>query len=570
MNSMKNEQPYKGNLKRLHRVISENITKINLKSKIPFPPKKSNKNSKQNSLSKKTKQKLSNRLPLVKDINSSNTYHQLLTISTNITTQTKKVSCLNIINESNFNAIKKKINFHKKENTLIRTRSGKKNFHCRKTSSSCLDNSSTSNKENINVNFNNSTFNGFENSTFNCENKRTINDIKEEYLITIRNNESIQNKIQNDADDKMKILKEKYKKIFDDIPKEINLQEQINKINLGNFSYNINNLELNKNNNSLFTRKEYKQLLTTENKLEYGNSILEEYFLKQEITKDILLKHEITPKMRLKMVDWMIEVFHNLKCKDITFFTAVNLMDRFFIKTKNKYLPENLHLIGMCSIFIASKFCEIYPIKLNILIQKVGHNKFSKEEILKMEEIIMINLDYDILRPSSLEFAEYFFEELFSFFENNFNIHNKCLGEYLKEFIVQLNVKITLDKFYFDKCESVQKYTDKMRSFLWLVVIYLLKMCCHDYEITQEKPSLIAASCILVGIRICEILNKENYVNELFMENISKISKENQYSLLLCSSNILSKTQNFQKEYEGVYNLYNTHFEVISKIQFHK
>ena len=224
----------------------------------------------------------------------------------------------------------------------------------------------------------------------------------------------------------------------------------------------------------------------------------------------------------------------------------------------------------MCSIFIASKFCEIYPIKLNILIQKVGHNKFNKEEILKMEEIIMISLDYDILRPNSLEFAEYFFEELFSFFENNFNIHNKCLGEYLKEFILQLNVKITLDKFYFDKCESIQKYTEKMRSFLWLVIIYLLNMCCHDYEIIQEKPSLIAASCILVGIRICEILNKENYVNELFMENISNISKENQYNLLLCCSNILSKAQNFQKEYEGVYNLYNTHFEVINKIQFHK
>ena len=105
---MKNEQSYKGNLKRLHRVISENLTKINLKSKIPFPPKNSNKNAKENSLSKISKKKLNNRISLIKDINSSNTYHQLLTISTNITTQTKKVSCLNVINESNYNAIKKK------------------------------------------------------------------------------------------------------------------------------------------------------------------------------------------------------------------------------------------------------------------------------------------------------------------------------------------------------------------------------------------------------------------------------------------------------------------------------
>ena len=61
-------------------------------------------------------------------------------------------------------------------------------------------------------------------------------------------------------------------------------------------------------------------------------------------------------------------------------------------------------------------------------------------------------------------------------------------------------------------------------------------MCNHDYELIQEKPSLIAASSILVGMRICEILNNENYVNELFIENLSKISKENQYNLLFCSS----------------------------------
>jgi cyclin B len=272
--------------------------------------------------------------------------------------------------------------------------------------------------------------------------------------------------------------------------------------------------------------------------------------------------------MRLKMIDWMIEVFYNLKCKDITFFTCVNIMDRFFILTKKKFKPENLHLIGICSIFIASKFCEVYPIKLINLIEKVGHNKFSKNDILNMEKMILECLNYDILRPYSIDFAEYFFEDLFSFFENNFNIHNKYLEEYLRNFIEKLNIKICLDKFYFDKCESVKKYNEKMRNFLWLVIIYLLKMCNHDYELIQEKPSLIAASSILVGMRICEILNNENYVNELFIENLSKISKENQYNLLFCSSKILTKAQNFHKENNDIHNLYNTHFEMINQIHF--
>ena len=551
-----NEENLKG--KKMKKAISENLKTIDLKTNIPFPKKNNLKENIRTIISKN--KRIKRRIPLSKEINSSN--FENLTISTNITTQRKK----DYINDNNIEALKKNINFNKKENSLIRTRSGKKNNQSFKTSPEKSNSSNNKeNVENLNIKFDYDKFKEIE--KFNIDNKRINNYIKEEDFNLIKNNNNnIENIIKNDSYKQIKLLKEKYKKIFDN--ENNNLQNEINKINIGLFSYNINNIEINKNQRALFTRKEYKQLLTTENKLEYGNLILEEFFLKQETTKNILINHEITPKMRLKMIDWMIEVFYNLKCKDITFFTCVNIMDRFFILTKKKFKPENLHLIGICSIFIASKFCEVYPIKLINLIEKVGHNKFSKNDILNMEKMILECLNYDILRPYSIDFAEYFFEDLFSFFENNFNIHNKYLEEYLRNFIEKLNIKICLDKFYFDKCESVKKYNEKMRNFLWLVIIYLLKMCNHDYELIQEKPSLIAASSILVGMRICEILNNENYVNELFIENLSKISKENQYNLLFCSSKILTKAQNFHKEYNDIHNLYNTHFEMINQIHF--
>ena len=551
-----NEENLKG--KKMKKAISENLKTIDLKTKIPFPKKNNIKENISSIISKN--KRIKRRIPLSKEINSSN--FENLTISTNITTQRKK----EYRNDNNIEVLKRKINFNKKENSLIRTRSGKKNNQSFKTSPEKSNSSNNKeNVENLNIKFDYDKFKEIE--KFNIDNKRFNNYIKEEDFNLIKNNNNnIENIIKNDSYKQIKLLKEKYKKIFDN--ENNNLQNEINKINIGLFSYNINNIEINKNQRALFTRKEYKQLLTTENKLEYGNLILEEFFLKQETTKNILINHEITPKMRLKMIDWMIEVFYNLKCKDITFFTCVNIMDRFFILTKTKFKPENLHLIGICSIFIASKFCEVYPIKLINLIEKVGHNKFSKNDILNMEKMILECLNYDILRPYSIDFAEYFFEDLFSFFENNFNIHNKYLEEYLRNFIEKLNIKICLDKFYFDKCESVKKYNEKMRNFLWLVIIYLLKMCNHDYELIQEKPSLIAASSILVGMRICEILNNENYVNELFIENLSKISKENQYNLLFYSSKILTKAQNFHKENNDIHNLYNTHFEMINQIHF--
>ncbi len=46
-----------------------------------------------------------------------------------------------------------------------------------------------------------------------------------------------------------------------------------------------------------------------------------------------LSKHEVKPKHRAAMVDWMIEVLKKFDCQDITFFKAVAIMDCFYAKT---------------------------------------------------------------------------------------------------------------------------------------------------------------------------------------------------------------------------------------------
>lgn len=69
---------------------------------------------------------------------------------------------------------------------------------------------------------------------------------------------------------------------------------------------------------------------------EYGDSI--DLYMreleKQFVTTDCLLVHKITPALRSRMIDWMIEVLTNFKCDDLTFFLAVSLLDRYF---KNKH-----------------------------------------------------------------------------------------------------------------------------------------------------------------------------------------------------------------------------------------
>jgi cyclin B len=270
----------------------------------------------------------------------------------------------------------------------------------------------------------------------------------------------------------------------------------------------------------------------------------------------------------MKMVDWIVEIYYNYKTSDNTFFTTINIMDRFFFNTNIKYTPDDLQLIGMCSVFIASKFCEIYPIKLKFLIEKIGYNKYNKEQILKMEENILSCLNYDILRPTLLDFCNYYLQEIFNYFENNYNIKSKILYQYLTNFIQNSKINLYFDNLnYFEKFNDSKKFTENYQKFFRLVVIYLLKMCCHDYDIINEKISLISASCIIVAFKITGQINNEKYINKIILDKLINMSKEDEITLITLSEKILKRAQNYQKYYNGINNLYRTHFETLNYVQ---
>ena len=274
-----------------------------------------------------------------------------------------------------------------------------------------------------NVLKNSTTFSLEANNCMNNPTIRSIKDIKDEYILTKKASESIQSKILNETNHL------KYKMLFngETNPLQFSLQSNINKVNLGVFTSNYENYKINTSKSANFSSNEYRQLLDTYTMLEYGDSILNDLLEKEETISSPLEKHEITPRMRMKMVDWMIEVFSNVKTSEATFFMAVNIMDRYFKYTTISHKPEDLHLIGLVCIFVSSKFCDIYPIKLRALCEKIAHNKYKSEDILQMEDTIMKCLNYDILKPTTFDFMNFYFEDLFYFFENNFNIKNKIL-----------------------------------------------------------------------------------------------------------------------------------------------
>ena len=171
----------------------------------------------------------------------------------------------------------------------------------------------------------------------------------------------------------------------------------------------------------------------------------------QVIPESFMNRHNISQNIHLKMIDWMIEVLSVYHSSHETFFLSVYIMDRFIEKSRMRLKSENIHLIGVTSMFIASKFIEIYPISMDHIINNIGHNQFHAS-VVKAQEIKMLSvISFESLISCSIyEFLKTFF---FGFFYNNKesikSIKFEEFYRYLKETSLYL-AKVTMHykRFY--------------------------------------------------------------------------------------------------------------------------
>jgi cyclin B len=62
-------------------------------------------------------------------------------------------------------------------------------------------------------------------------------------------------------------------------------------------------------------------------------------------------------------------------------------------------------LLGVTALLISTKYEEIYPPELKDLLN-VSENKFTKAEVLQMENKILSTLEFNFMAPSALRFLE--------------------------------------------------------------------------------------------------------------------------------------------------------------------
>ena len=112
---------------------------------------------------------------------------------------------------------------------------------------------------------------------------------------------------------------------------------------------------------------------------------------------------EIKDTSRAFLVEWIIDVHRKFKLMPETLYVTINVIDRFLAIQEIK--KTQLHLLGVTALLIATKYEEIYPPELKDLLS-VSENKFTKEEVLKMECLILSKLEFNFMYPSSLRFLE--------------------------------------------------------------------------------------------------------------------------------------------------------------------
>ena len=181
--------------------------------------------------------------------------------------------------------------------------------------------------------------------------------------------------------------------------------------------------------------------------------------LESEVNQQHFLeKHNITEEYRGKMVDWMSEVLHTFKCSDQTFFLAVNIMDRYFKNVTRVIETSELHLTGIVSMFIASKYEDVVPLLMKTILNKIGHNKFPLEVIQNKELDILKALSFKIGCPTVKELLDRIFEEI----------------------------------------KGLHIVTDDFKQ----LSMYVAKLATHDYKLMQEKNSVLAISVLRLAMKI--------------------------------------------------------------------
>ena len=243
-----------------------------------------------------------------------------------------------------------------------------------------------------------------------------------------------------------------------------------------------------------------------------------------------LKRHNISSESRTKMVGWMMEIFASYNSEPLSFFLAVEIMDNYLQKTKKKLSEKDLHLIGIVSMYISSKMEDIIPLHMVHIKKKIGHDKFSENQIIKIERDILSTFDWDI------------------FFITTYDV-----------------VKIFLSDFYVNNKDMIHNLKMKIICYdLEIISIFLCKLLCLHECFFKYNKCIMAISIIIASFDIFRSNYKiskeaENFLRQwlLFLVKESKYPVDNVTKVYNKICAFYENIENINKVSSSLCKLYN-------------
>ena len=121
------------------------------------------------------------------------------------------------------------------------------------------------------------------------------------------------------------------------------------------------------------------------------------------VKDDYLRGCYITSKMRSLLVDWMVSVHMQFELLPETLFLSVNILDRYLQEEGKNTHRDQLQLVGVVALLVASKIEEIYIPAIDDFVYSTD-NAYTEDDIKEMELKVMKALDFNLTSPIALSF----------------------------------------------------------------------------------------------------------------------------------------------------------------------
>ena len=149
--------------------------------------------------------------------------------------------------------------------------------------------------------------------------------------------------------------------------------------------------------------------------------------------------------------------------------------------------------------FIASKYEDIYPLKMKMVYEKIAHKKLAIEDIKTLELDILQTINYKIPAPTVLDFLRVYLIEVLGIGH---------MGRSSLTAEEKANIPTSSDT------------PQGLNHLIYKMALYLGKMSMHDYELSGRKPSLVGIGSLYVALKICEQLKRATLITNVIVQKL--------------------------------------------------